>query len=108
MAASPPHCRSSLKLPLHPQGPSRGRSQQFCVTGAASHIGNKFCQLGVDPTREFHVTPVLCRVWCCGSCECHRSHRDRSDDKTRSKPFLAAMAVAKSAQVLKGHLSRWL
>ena len=79
-----------------------------CVTGAASHIGNKFGQMGVDLLREFHVAPVLRRVWCCGSCECHRSHCDRSDDQARSKPFLAAMAVAKRAQVLKGHLSRWL
>jgi hypothetical protein len=79
-------------------GPSTQRPLPFCVTGAASHIGNKFGQMGVDLLREFHVAPVLRRVWCCGSCECHRSHCDRGDDKAHSKPFLAAMAVATTSQ----------
>ena len=55
-------------------------------------------QIRPDGLREFHVAPVLHRVWCCGSCECHRSHCDRGDDKAHSKPFLAAMAVATTSQ----------
>jgi hypothetical protein len=60
--------------------------------------------MGVDPTREFHVAPVLRRVWCCGSREYHRGSRDRSHDKARPEPFFAAMAMAKCAEVVKSHL----
>jgi len=77
-------------------GSPRGRSLWFCVRGAASHIGNKFGRMRVDPPRECHVAPILRRVLCRGSRQYRRGTRDRSHDKAR--PLLADMAMAKCAE----------
>src|SRR5262245_53355 len=70
---------------------ARGRSC-FLLEGAASHFLKQIRQIGVDPTREFHVAIVPRRVWCCDCGECHCRHRDRNHNKTRPEWLLAHMA----------------
>jgi hypothetical protein len=75
------------------------RTRQHRGAGKAAggpHIWKQTSQIGVDPPREFHVVPILRRVWCCGNRQYHRGNRDRSHDKAR--PLLAAMAMAKCAE----------
>src|SRR5215510_2024592 len=101
MMGFPPHHRFPLEEPRSPGVPPVAGASPHETRTITSEIGNKFGGMRVDLPREFHVALVFCRVWCCGSREYHRSHRDRSHDKARPKPFLASMALAKCAQVLK-------
>src|SRR5262249_15700022 len=59
-------------------------------------------RIGVDLPREFHVAPILRRVWSSGSRYHSRGNPHCRQDKTR--PLLAAMAMARCAEGKKPSL----
>jgi hypothetical protein len=82
---------AAFQCPFSHRGPlPRGRSQQFFVTGAASHLGNKFGQMGVDPARELHL--YFFAFGAVAAANIIAVVAIAAMDKARQEPFLAAMA----------------